>query len=302
MKAKFQIVSKAKIFGIISILFCLTGLVALIALPFGYNFFNMDIDFIGGTEMEFNLHQQVTQEVADEVAALFEETTEVEPSSVTSAGSSDEQVVIRSLSIPSEQRAAVITAMQEKYSITDEDLYANEDVSPSVGSDLKKAAILSAVVAVLLMLLYISFRFEFTSGLAAVTCLVQDLLVMVSAYVILQIPLNANFIAVALTIMGYSINASIIVFDRIRENLRSARKETFAEIAERSVWQTMGRTINTSLTTLFTVGALFLFGVTSLREFTLPLIIGIFAGGYSSIFLSSSLWNGYRKLFRRKKA
>ena len=151
------------------------------------------------------------------------------------------------------------------------------------------------------MLLYITFRFELTSGLAAVVCLVHDLLIMLSVYVWLQIPLDTNFIAAALTILGYSINASIIVFDRVRENLRTARREPFEEVAERSIWQTMGRTINTTLTTLFTIGMVFILGVPSLKQFTLPLIVGILAGAWSSILLSASLWAFFRRKFRKHK-
>ena len=303
MKPKFPILKNFKIFGIISILLCATGLVALIALPFGQNFFNLSIDFAGGTEMEFNLHKTVDQTVQTEVRELFQEVTGVDPSSVTSSGDSNENVLIRSTSIDSEKRAAVIDKMVETYSLDKDgkDLYNNNDVSPSVGSDLQRAAFLCAVVAIVLMLIYITIRFELTSGLAAVTCLIHDLLIMLSVYVWFQIPLDTGFIAAALTILGYSINASIIVFDRIRENLRVARKEPFEEVAERSVWQTMGRTINTTLTTLFTVGMIFVLGVPSLKQFTLQLIVGIVAGAWSSIMLSASFWSFYRKHFRKKR-
>lgn len=302
MNPKFPVLKNFKIFGIISVLLCAVGLVGLLALPFGVNLFNLDIDFAGGTEMEFNMKQTVTQDIQNEVGALFAETTGQSASSVTSAGDTNQQVLIRSKSIDSETRSKVIEAMKSKYNLTDDDLYANEDVSASVGNDLKAAAFICAIVAIILMMIYITFRFELTSGMAAVCCLVHDLLIMLSCYIIFQLPLNTNFIAAALTILGYSINASIIVFDRIRENLRAARKEPFEEIAERSVWQTMGRTINTTLTTLFTIGMIFILGVSSLKEFTLPLIIGILAGAYSSIFLSASLWNFFRKVFRKKHA
>jgi len=302
MNPKFPVLKNFKIFGIISVLLCAVGLVGLLALPFGVNLFNLDIDFAGGTEMEFNMKQTVTQDIQNEVGALFAETTGQSASSVTSAGDNNQQVLIRSKSIDSETRSKVIEAMKSKYSLTDDDLYANEDVSASVGNDLKAAAFICAIVAIILMMIYITFRFELTSGMAAVCCLVHDLLIMLSCYIIFQLPLNTNFIAAALTILGYSINASIIVFDRIRENLRAARKEPFEEIAERSVWQTMGRTINTTLTTLFTIGMIFILGVSSLKEFTLPLIIGILAGAYSSIFLSAALWNFFRKVLRKKHA
>lgn len=301
LRPRFAVIKKFKVFGGISILLVVTGLVSLILLPFGQNFFNLSIDFAGGTEMEFAMHQKVDQNLQTEIGDLFEEVTGVEASSVTSSGDANENVLIRSTSIDSEKREAVIEKMTETYGLADTDIYNNNDVSASVGSDLQRAAFLCAIVAIVLMLIYITIRFELTSGLAAVVCLVHDLLIMLSVYVWLQIPLDTNFIAAALTIFGYSINASIIVFDRVRENLRTARKEPFEEVAERSVWQTMGRTINTSLTTLFTVGMIFILGVPSLKQFTLPLIVGILAGAWSSIMLSASLWAFFRKKFRKKR-
>ena len=300
-KQRFAILKNFKIFGGISALLVVTGLVALILLPFGKNLFNLSIDFAGGTEMEFNMHTEVTQDVQTEVSGLFKDATGVDASSVTSSGDGNEDVLIRSTSITSEQRAAVIDKMLEKYSLADTDILNNNDVSASIGSDLQRSAVICSVLAIVLMMLYITFRFEMTSGMAAVCCLMHDLLIMLSVYVWLQIPLDSNFIAAALTILGYSINASIIVFDRVRENLRTARREDFASVGERSVWQTMGRTINTTLTTLFTIGMVFILGVPSLKQFTLPLIVGILAGGWSSVLLSCSLWNVFRKKFRKKR-
>ncbi len=301
MKNQFSIVKHFKIFTIISILLCITGLVSLLALPFGVNLYNFDIDFAGGTQMEFRMpNTKLDANVLSEIQNLVKDKTGVTPNAPQITGDQGNEVIVRSTSLTSEQRASVIQAMQEKYKLTDDDLLSNEDVGKTVGDDLKKAALSSAIIAVILMLIYISFRFEFTSGLAAVICLVHDLLVMLSVYVIFQLPFNQNFIACALTILGYSINASIIVFDRIRENLRTARKESFEDIADRSIWQTMGRTINTTLTTMFTIGMVFILGVPSLRDFTLPLLIGIISGAYSSIFLSSSLWAFFRKRLKKR--
>ena len=300
-KKHFPILKNFKIFGGISVVLVATGLIALILLPFGKNLFNLSIDFAGGTEMEFNMHTAVTQDIQTEVSDLFKDATGVDASSVTSSGDGNEDVLIRSTSINSEQRAAVIDKMLKKYSLADTDILNNNDVSASVGSDLQRSAFLCSILAILLMLVYITFRFELTSGLAAICCLVHDLLVMLSVYVLLQIPLDSNFIAAALTILGYSINASIIVFDRVRENLRTARKEPFEVIGEKSIWQTMGRTINTTLTTLFTIGMVYILGVPSLKQFTLPLIVGILAGGWSSVMLSTGLWGFFRKKFRRRR-
>ena len=319
-KQRFAILKNFKIFGGISALLVVTGLVALILLPFGKNLFNLSIDFAGGTEMEFNMHTEVTQDVQTEVSGLFKDATGVDASSVTSSGDGNAAVLVQgskqeTVCITSEQRAAVIDKMLEKYSLADTDILNNNDVSASIGSDLQRSAVICSVLAIVLMMLYITFRFEMTSGMAAVCCLMHDLLIMLSVYVWLQIPLDSNFIAAALTILGYSINASIIVFDRVRENLRTARREDFASVAERSVWQTMGRTINTTLTTLVTIVTLYILGVASIREFslpiiigipslkqfTLPLIVGILAGGWSSVLLSCSLWNVFRKKFRKKR-
>ncbi|MGN1030145.1 MAG: protein translocase subunit SecF [Butyricicoccaceae bacterium] len=301
MKAKFEIVKNFKIFAIISLVLIAPGLIGLITLPFGMNLFNMDIDFIGGTSMTFNVHQEVSAEmVNDEIPDLFKEATGIDPSSVQQTGDG-ESVIIKSTAIDTTKRAAVIDAMQEKYNLTDDDTMGVEDVNPTIGKEMQSKALIAACVAVICMLIYISIRFELTSGLAAVLCLIHDILVILSAYIILQIPFNTKFIAVALTILGYSINASVIMFDRVRENLKYARREKFEETVEKSIWQTLRRTINTSITTLLTISMIFIFGVSSLRQFTLPIIVGVVCGAYSSVFLSGPLWTILRRKFKKKK-
>lgn len=297
----FPVVKNFKIFIAISLILMATGLAGLILLPFGTNLFNLDIDFAGGTTMTFAIHKDATPEVNAEIAQLVEETIKLPVSSVQKTGSGQD-VIIKITDISTDQRSAIISAMQKKYNITDDDTLSVDNVSPAVGRDMQKTAVTSALLAAFLMLIYITIRFELTSGLAAVVCLLHDLIIMLSAYIIFQIPLNMNFIAAALTILGYSINAAIIVFDRIRENMRLARKEAFDEIVEKSIWQTMGRTINTTVTTLLTIGMIFIMGVPSLRNFALPLIIGILAGAYSSIFLSGPLWSFFRRQLKKKKA
>ena len=148
------------------------------------------------------------------------------------------------------------------------------------------------------MLLYITIRFEFLSAIAAVICLVHDVFFVLVAYSILQLPVNSNVIAVALTILGYSINATIIIFDRIREaNKNLGDKVSFEEKADRSIKATMRRSIFTTITTLLTIGMVYILGVTSIKQFALPLIVGIVAGLYSSVCLSGNLW----VVFRNKK-
>lgn len=302
MQNRFSIVKKFPIFAVISLILMAPGLVGLVTLPFGMNLFNMDVDFVGGTSMTFDIHEEVTSELSGTtIPELVEEVTGVAPSSVQKTGDNGEQVLIKCTKLDNAQQTAVVEAMQEAFGITDDDTQNISDVNATIGKEMQGKAITAALVAVVLMLIYITFRFELTSGLAAVTCLAHDLLVVLSAYIIFRIPFNTTFIAVALTILGYSINSSIIVFDRVRENRKYARRELFEDTVEKSLWQTVGRTINTSITTLLTVGMIFIFGVTSLRQFTLPMIIGIIAGAYSSLFLAGSLWAKYRGLLRKNQ-
>ena len=302
MQSKFSIVKKFPIFAVISLILMAPGLVGLVTLPFGMNLFNMDVDFVGGTSMTFDIHEEVTSELSGTtIPELVEEATGVAPSSVQKTGDNGEQVLIKCTKLDNAQQTAVVEAMQEAFGITDDDTQNISDVNATIGKEMQGKAITAALVAVVLMLIYITFRFELTSGLAAVTCLAHDLLIVLSAYIVFRIPFNTTFIAVALTILGYSINSSIIVFDRVRENRKYARRELFEDTVEKSLWQTVGRTINTSITTLLTVVMIFIFGVTSLRQFTLPMIIGIIAGAYSSLFLAGSLWAKYRGLLRKNQ-
>ena len=302
MQSKFSIVKKFPIFAVISLILMAPGLIGLVTLPFGMNLFNMDVDFVVGTSMTFDIHEEVTSELSGTtIPELVEEATGVVPSSVQKTGDNGEQVLIKCTKLDNAQQTAVVDAMQEKFGITDDDTQNISDVNATIGKEMQGKAITAALVAVVLMLIYITFRFELTSGLAAVTCLAHDLLIVLSAYIVFRVPFNTTFIAVALTILGYSINSSIIVFDRVRENRKYARRELFEDTVEKSLWQTVGRTINTSITTLLTVGMIFIFGVTSLRQFTLPMIIGIIAGAYSSLFLAGSLWAKYRGLLRKNQ-
>ncbi len=174
-------------------------------------------------------------------------------------------------------------------------------VSASTARNLAKSAILMSLLAALLILIYISFRFEITSGVCAVVALAHDILLLCGIYSVLRIKIDTNFIAALLTVLGYSINNTIVIFDRIRENTRNAKKETYSEIANKSINQTLKRSVNTTITTLLTIGAVYVLGVTSIREFSLPIIIGIIVGTYSSIFVSGSIWAVWRDSAVKKK-
>ena len=240
-------------------------------------------------------------EAATEETALPKILTKPQVSTVQKAGEGT-QVIIKLLELDSESRDALCHIIAGKYGLNlTTDLLGVNNVGASISSDLRTAAISAALIAILLMLVYISFRFEILSGLTAVICLAHDVFVMFAAYSLLQIPLNSTMIAAVLTILGYSINATIIVFDRIRENVKLHSKDNFDTNVDLSIKQTFRRSVNTSITTLFTIGMVYFLGVDSIKQFALPIIIGIFAGFYSSVCLSGNIWSALKKLFNKKR-
>lgn len=290
----FSFTKHFKLFGIISLLLISVGLVSLILTVCGVpGLFNFDIDFVGGTTFEFQLPVTVDKTVTDRAAELYLDAIGKSPSSVTSSG--ENGLRIKALELSDEEVEAVRNAIVSEYPINVEQGYQVERVSASVGRDLSEAAFTASLAAVVLILIYIAFRFEFKSGVAAICALIHDLLVMLSFYVIFRIPFNINFIAAALTILGYSINATIVVFDRVRENRKNMKTGNFGEIVDHSVWDTMSRSINTTVTTLIVMLMLLILGVSSIRNFALPICIGIVCGCYSSVCISGPLWNVFNK-------
>lgn len=286
----FSFTKHFKVFAIISAVLVAAGLVGLILSLCGVpNVFNFDIDFVGGTTFEFQLDRTADKAVTDHVAELYEQALGRKPSSVTSTGETG--VRIKALELTDAEVEAVRDAVVQAYGVDVEKGYQVERVSASVGKDLTRSAFLASGVAVLLILLYIAIRFEFRSGIAAVIALIHDLLVMLSVYVIFRIPFNINFIAAALTILGYSINATIVVFDRVRENRKTMKTGSFPVIVDTSIWDTMSRSINTTVTTLIVMLMLLIFGVSSIRNFALPICVGVLCGCYSSVCISGPLWN-----------
>lgn len=283
----FNIIEKKKIFFIISAVIIAAGIVGFIV----NGGFNTDIDFTGGSEVYVDLGTEYDEN------AVRDAVKGIDGVSVSTVQKSDgNSAVIRTTELSMEQKIAVQDAIKEKFA--NANILSVDNVSASSGADLWNNAAMSIVIAVVLMLIYITFRFELLTGLSAVMALCHDMLVMMSIYAIFRLPVNTSFIAAILTILGYSINATIVVFDRIRENTRFLRKESFVDVANRSIWQTMARSINTSVTTLITLICLYILGVPSIKEFALPLIVGVICGCYSSVFLASSFW----VLFKGKSA
>ena len=268
---------------------------------------NIDIDFSGGSEIQIDLGTEVTESVCSRINELIEN----EPtlgrsyvSSTTQSQSTPTTAIIRTgtKALSTEQQIALENALKAEYPETDTHNAQITTIQPMIGSALTKKAVLAVSIAVILMLIYIWFRFELNSGLAAICCLIHDLFIMLAIYSMFLIPINSSIIAAFLTILGYSINATIIVFDRIRENRTKLGDEAdFGEIVNTSVHETLGRSINTTITTLLTIGMIWIMGVESIRNFALPLIIGIIAGLFSSVFISGMLWDRLNKIFKPKK-
>ncbi len=276
-----KVISKRNIYFIISLAFILIG---LILIPI--RGLNVGIDFSGGTLLQIELGRNV------EVSEIRELTDGFDTgASIVHAGEDKTQVIIRTTrDLTNQERYEVFSTFQEKYDLSDDDFIYQQKFEPSIGSEIQSKAVLSVIIASIGILIYITFRFELLFGIAAVAALMHDVLIGVSVYSILQIPINSSFIAAMLTIVGYSINDTIVVFDRIRENTKLMRKAKYEDIIDNSISQTIVRSINTSATTLFTITALYIFGVEAIREFALPLIVGILAGTYSSIFIASPIW------------
>lgn len=278
---KFKIMEKSKIWFIISTILIIISLGSLLIQ--GLNF---GIDFIGGTIITIDLNTQFETEEVRSIVDVFDESADI-----TNAGEDKTQIIISTKEdLSTKERQALFGGFQEKYTLEDSDLLSIDTVSPSIGAEVTRNAIIASIVAVVLMLAYITFRFEFLFGLTAVLALVHDLIIVLGIYSLFQIQVNSPFIAAILTILGYSINDTIVVFDRIRENRNKFGKYDYENLIDTSISQTFQRSINTSITTLLAITAIYFLGVQAIKDFALPLIVGIITGTYSSIFVASTLW------------
>ena len=291
----FNIVKSKKIVYIISAVLILAGIASMFIQGF-----KVDIDFAGGIECTVNVGAAVDSTKSGEIAKIVKEATGVD-ATVQKAGDDGKSAIIKiSAELTTEKELAMKDALVKNLGIEKDAITNFEVVSPTVGKEMQTSAILAVIIAVALMLVYISLRFEFLSGCAAVVALIHDVLIMLGFYSMFQIPVNTTFIAAILTILGYSINATIVLFDRVRENQRLQRKELFVNTVNTSVWQTMTRSLNTSITTLITLIVLFFVGVDSIKEFALPITVGVVAGFYSSVFVSGNIWVEFKKLAKHK--
>lgn len=265
---------------------------------------NVGIDFSGGMSMQYTMGEAVTQSDIEGVLNGIG----LKDYAVSVQGSNRDSINIRIKAIDEDGvqgiQASITEALQTKY--PNAAIYGDVNyVGPVAGATLLRNAFFSVLIAALCMLIYIAIRFDFNSGAAAVLGLVHDVLIMLSFMVILRsfVQMNSSFIAAMLTIVGYSINNTIIIFDRIRENARKMPSSTpRVDVVNRSIKECLGRTINTTLTTLVTIVSLYIFGVSSIREFALPIIVGIISGVYSANMINGYVWAFLEEKKRAKKA
>ena len=281
MKKKFNIIGKRKFFFAFSTILMIICIGSLLI-----NGLNYGIDFKGGTIIQIEMHQTFKTDEIREITDTFDDSADI-----TYAGEEQTQLMINTQeSLNEEQIESLFSKFQEKYDLKGKDLLSSEKVSATIGDEFKTQSKLASVIAVLLILVYITFRFEFLFGFSAVLALAHDLIAVLGAYSIFGVEVNSPFIAAMLTILGFSVNDTIVIFDRIRENRRKYKKSQLFELTNDSVNQTMGRSINTTLCVLLAIISLYLMGVQSIQDFILPLIIGFISGSYSTIFIASSFW------------
>ncbi len=290
-KKPINFLSRRFVFFGISVAVILLGFVIMgvnnskIGMPLNYS-----LDFVGGTSTTMTLNEDMSIEDIDaQIVPHVEEITGDGNVQTTKVAGSN-QIIIKTRTLNVEER------QQFESSIT------AETISATISSEMQTDAVKAVLISTVLMLLYIWFRFkDIRFGASSVIALVHDVLVVLAFYAVVRISVGNTFIACMLTIVGYSINATIVIFDRIRENLREmGRKEDLQELVNKSITQTLSRSIFTSLTTFFMVAALEVFGVSSIREFALPLMAGIVCGTYSSICLTGALWFVFRTKLGQK--
>lgn len=275
-------------------------IVAGIVMYFVNGGFNYDIEFMGGVRMQVAIGADFEN---DDVLKAIQDKTGIAVT-VQKSGADNKNALIKTPPIDDAQKNEVFNAVKEKYSLADEALVSSSSASASFGQEVQRKAFVYTLIAILCILAYIALRFEWRSAIMAVVALVINVLVMMAVYAITNIPLNTTFIAAMLTVVGYSINNTIVIFDRIRENMkRVAGKKTYSvyDTVNASISESMGRTVNSTITTLITIVLLYILGVSTIKDFALPLIVGVLAGAYSSIFVAGPFWAVWKETDRQAK-
>ena len=287
-----QFLQKRKVFFLISILLILSAPVAMLVFKgTSGEALKYSLEFKGGTSTNVTFEDDMSiADIDSKVTPLVEKVTGDKNVQATKVVGSN-QVIIKTVTLDVEKREALNNALVDEFGVNADEI-TSESISSTVSSEMRADAVKAVVVATVLMLLYIWFRFkDIRFASSAVIALLHDVFVVLAFYAVARVSVGNTFIACMLTIVGYSINATIVIFDRIRENMAGSRKkEDLETLVNASITQTLTRSIYTSLTTFIMVFLLFVMGVSSIREFALPLMVGIVCGGYSSVCITGALW------------
>ena len=295
---KFDIAGHRKIWFLISLVLIIPGFICM-----GMRGFNFGIDFTGGTIIDMRFEQPVTlAEIRSSLAKYDLEGSTIQLSGAETGGESSENVMIRTVDLEETQRKEVMASLTQDvgpYTVLRE-----EKVGATIGGELITNAVLALVISWALIILYVAYRFEWRFGVAAVLALIHDIVIVLAVFSFTQRQIDSSFIAALLTIVGYSINDTIVIFDRIRENLKLhfRRGGDVNELVNRSIYQTLTRSLYTVFTVLFTTFALYWFGGETTKDFAFALLIGFASGCYSSIFIASPFWIVLRDRTERRPA
>ena len=296
-------ISRRKICYIASSAVILIGILSMVIHSVSGYALNYSLDFVGGASTSVVLDKQYTvEELNDQVQPVVVDAIGDTDVQITPVQNSNE-IIIRTKTLTLDQRDKLYSSLADQFG-ADESKITTENISATVSSEMQRSAIIAVIVAAIFMLLYVTIRFRnFSFGFTSVLPLIHDVLVLLAFYAVFRWTVGNTFIACMLTIVGYSINATIVIFDRIRENRKLHKGDmNSVQIVNLSISQTLTRSINTSLTTLIMVVVLYILGVTSIREFALPLIVGIICGCYSSVCIAGCLWYDFQNFLDDRAA
>lgn len=295
--ARFDIIGKRKIWYAISSVLIIASLFFMVTRGF-----NMGIDFTGGTIIDLRFEKAVN---INDVRAVLNEynlsNSTIQLSGENSSSTESENVMIRTVDLEEQERKEVMAALTDKLGAYQ--VLREEKVGATMGTELIMNAIYATIISWLLIIAYVSYRFEFKFGISAVLGLAHNVIIVLGAFALTQRQIDSSFVAALLTIIGYSINDTIVIFDRIRENLKLHFRKNgdIVELVNTSIYQTMTRSIYTVSTVLFATFALYFFGGDTTKDFAFALLIGFFCGAYTSIFIASPLWVTFRRYSDKKR-
>ena len=293
--------SKRHVFFVISILIVLSGLIGLLV-----NGVQLDIQFQGGTllQIEMSDDQYDVSKVESVIGSKIDKKVSAQKMQTYNAKDANSKINLLQLKVTKddtltgEQINTVVDTLKKEFNVKENAEMQVQNVAPFMGREMLEKGMLAALIASILIIVYVWWRFSVMSGLSAAIfanlALIHDAFVMFAVYTIFKLPLNESFVAAVLTILGFSINDTIVIYDRIRENTRLMKKMPYPQLVNTSVIQTMARSINTTVTVMICIITLYVFAsinnIPSIKEFSLPLIVGLLSGTYSTIFIASPLW------------